>query len=71
MIGWMIQWVWISHESKPFQIPSLILGGFVVIAGTGAIVFIVRHWQQARQPLAVMSIGMMLILAVLGLEITK
>lgn len=71
MIGWIIQWVWLTHQSKPFQIPGLILGGFVVIAGTGAIIFIVRHWQQARKPLAVMSIGVLLILAVLGLQFIK
>jgi len=71
MISWMIQWVWLTHQSKPFQIPSLILGGFVVIAGTGAIVFIIRHWEQARRPLAAMAIGMVLILAVLALQFAK
>jgi hypothetical protein len=71
MISWMIQWVWLTHQSKPFQVPGLILGGFIVIAGTGAIVFIIRHWTQARRPLAVMAIGMVLILAVLALQFAK
>jgi hypothetical protein len=71
MISWMIQWVWLTHQSKPFQVPGLILGGFVVMAGTGAIVFIIRHWDQARRPLAVMAIGMVLILAVLALQFAK
>jgi hypothetical protein len=71
MIGWMIQWVWLTHQSRPFQVPGLILGGFVIIAGTGAIVFITRHWEQARRPLAVMGLGIVLILAAVGLQFAK
>jgi hypothetical protein len=71
MIGWIIQWVWLTHESKPFQIPSLILGGFVVIFGTCALIFITRHWEQARRPLAVMGLGIVLILTVVALQFAK
>jgi hypothetical protein len=71
MIGWMIQWVWLTHQGKPFQIPGLILGGFVVIAGASAMVFITRHWEQARRPLAVMGFGVALILAVVALQFAK
>ena len=71
MIGWMIQWVWLTHQGKPFQIPGLILGGFVVVAGTCAMVFITRHWEQARRPLVVMGLGVVLILAVVALQFIK
>lgn len=71
MIGWMIQWVWLTHDGKPFQIPGLILAGFVVVAGTCAMVFVTRHWEQARRPLAVMSFGVALILAVVALQFAK
>lgn len=71
MVGWMIQWMWLTHQNEPFQIPGLILGGFVVIAGTGAIVFITRHWGQARRPLAVMGLGVALVFVVLALELAK
>ena len=68
MIGWMVQWMLLTHQGKPFQLPTLILGGFVVFAGTGAMVFIVRHWDQARQPLAVMALGVILALAAVALQ---
>ncbi len=68
MIGWMVQWMLLTHQGKPFQLPTLILGGFVVFAGTGAMVFIVRHWDQARRPLAVMALGVILALAAVALQ---
>ena len=71
MIGWMLQWVWLTHEGNPFQIPGLILAGFVVVAGTCAMVFVTRHWEQARRPLAVMAFGVVLILAVVVLQFAK
>ena len=71
MIGWMIQWMLLTRQSEPFKVPSLILGGFVVVAGTGAIVFIIRHWERARRPLAVMGLGAVLILAVVALQFAK
>jgi hypothetical protein len=49
----------------------LVLGLFVLFAGTGAIIFITRHWDQARRPLAMMVLGMVLILAAVGLQFAK
>jgi hypothetical protein len=45
----------------------MIMTAFVVFAGSGAIVFFVRHWDKARKPLAVMGLGVLLILALVGL----
>ena len=44
---------------------------FVIFAGCGVVVFVVRHWEQARKPLAVMSLGVLLILALVGLGFVK
>jgi hypothetical protein len=71
MLGWMVRWVWLTHLKEPVQIPGLILGLFVVIAGTSAIIFITRHWEQARKPLAVMSLGVILVLVALAMEFVK
>jgi len=71
MVGWMIQWALLTHQNKPFQIPELIISVFVISAGTGAIVFIISHWEQARKPLAMMGLGVSLILTILGLNFVK
>jgi hypothetical protein len=71
MITWMIQWTMLTHQSESFHWPMMILGGFVIFAGSGAIIFIVRHWDQARKPLAVMGLGVVLILAVVALQFDK
>ena|SRR5882724_3189022 len=71
IIGWMIMWTKITRQSEPFHLPIMIGAVYVIFSGCGVIIFIARHWDQARKPLAVMSIGVLLILAVLGLEMTK
>lgn len=71
MIAWMIQWVMLAHQREPLQLPLMILGGFVIFAGSGAIIFIVRHWQLARKPLAVLGLGGLLLLAAVGLDLAK
>jgi hypothetical protein len=71
MIGWMIMWTKITRQSEPFHLPIMIGAAYAIFSGCGVIIFLVRHWDQARKPLAVMSIGVLLILAVLGLEMTK
>jgi len=71
MIGWMIQWMLLTHQGKPLDLPTMVLGGFVVFAGSGALIFIFRHWERARKPLAVMGLGAVLILTVLALQLTK
>ena len=67
MIAWMIRWTMFTHQGEPFQLPMMIMTAFVVFAGSGAIVFFVRHWDKARKPLAVMGLGVLLILALVGL----
>jgi hypothetical protein len=71
MIGWLIQWMLLTHQGKPVELPALILGGFVVFAGSGALIFIFRHWDQARRPLKVMGLGVILILAAMALQAAK
>ncbi len=76
MIAWMVQWLWLTHDwsnsgSHPFKTGSLILGAFVAFAGIGALVFFTRHWEQARKPLGVMALGVILVLAAIGLEFVK
>jgi hypothetical protein len=71
LIGWMIRWTIITRQSEPFHLPITIAVAYVVFAGCGAVIFIVRHWEQARKPLAVMGLGILLILALLGLGLVK
>ncbi len=71
MIGWLIQWLLLTHQGKPLELPALILGGFVVFAGGGAIIFFIRHWKQARRPLAVMGLALVLLLVVVALQFAK
>jgi hypothetical protein len=71
MLGWMIQWMLLTHQREPLKVPGLILGGFIAFAGTGALIFIFRHWEHARKPLAAMGLGAVLILTVLALQFAK
>jgi len=71
MIGWMVQWSKITQQTEPFHLPIIICAVYVIFAGTGAIIFFIRHWNQARKPLAVMGLGVLFILALLGLGLAK
>ena len=71
MIAWMIRWATVTQQSGPLRLPMIIAAAYVVFAGCGAILFIVRHWEQARKPLAVLGLGILLISAFLGLGLVK
>ena len=68
LIGWMVQWILLTRQTEPFHWPLMVVTLYVVFAGTGALVFFTRHWEQARKPLAVMAFGILLIIAVVGLS---
>jgi hypothetical protein len=71
MIGWMVQWAKITRQSETFHLPIIICAAYVIFAGSGAIVFFVRHWNQARKPLAVMGLGILLFCVFAALEYAK
>jgi hypothetical protein len=71
MIVWMVQWMLLTHDHESVKLPSLIFGSFVLFAGGGAIIFMFRHWEHARKPLAMMGLGAVLILTVLALQFAK
>jgi len=71
MIGWMVQWSKITQQSETFHLPIIICWAYVIFAGAGAIIFFIRHWDHARKPLAVMGLGVLFILALLGLGLAK
>jgi len=63
-----VQWILLTRQTEPFHWPLMVVTLYVVFAGTGALVFFTRHWEQARKPLAVMAFGILLIIAVVGLS---
>lgn len=71
MIGWMIMWTKITRQSEPFHLPIMIGVAYVIFSGCGVIIFIIRHWDQARKPLAVTGLGILLILATVALNFIK
>jgi hypothetical protein len=71
LIGWIVRWILLTRQSEPLQLPLALVAAFVVFAGGGAIIFIIRHWKQARHPLAMMGLGILLLAVVVGLEYVK
>jgi hypothetical protein len=71
MLGWLVQWIWITHSGGIFKAPALVLAVFVVFAGTGAVLFICRHWDRARKPLLVMVTAFLMVAPAVGLEFLK
>jgi len=71
MILWLVHWQAITGDMPPFAAAKMVLVGYVVFAGTGAIIFFTRHWEHARRPFSVMAFGIVLILAVVGLQMVR
>lgn len=64
----IIAWTKVTHQDKPHLILGLIL---LACAGTGVIIFIIRHWEEARRPLAVTFLSVILALITLTLNSAK
>ena len=68
MVGWLFHLRSIDEHMPGVPLIQMILFAYVVFAGTGAIIFITRHWDHARGPVKTMVCGILLIAAVIGLQ---
>jgi hypothetical protein len=72
LIGWIFYFQKTSQTNAlPFDAVLIIIAGCFICAGGGTIIFIVRHWERARKPLAVMGLNLLLLCVVLGLAMIK
>jgi hypothetical protein len=75
-VSWVVQWlVWTrSLDMLRLQPMSWVMGIAVLYLAFGAggiTVFIFRHWKQARPPLTVLALAVVLVLAAVVLEFAK
>jgi len=71
LLVWLVLWGAMLHEKQAVELPMIIGGIILLFMGGGAILFMVRHWDQARGPFKTMMFGIVLIAVVVGLQARK
>ena len=71
LLGWLAWWAFMLQQKQAIQLPMIIGGVILLFMGGGAILFITRHWNEAKRPFKMMMLGIVLTAAVVALQFAK
>lgn len=75
-VAWLVRWLVFTHsldmlQHSPLNVELVIALIYVSFGGIGVLVFIFKHWDRVRKPLAVFSFGVVALFALAGLIYLK
>ena len=68
VIGWMYHLGKLTHMEEFWRTPEIIASAYALFTAVFGIVFITRHWKEAKPPLKVALLGILAFGVVIALE---